>query len=107
MQTIVRQFNAGVGFNVGIEIPVAAWLSLVPELEANYNFIQGETLTDSKEYYFTAEPHANIVYTVVWSEVWESGTAEVVSGGQIIVVPFRVKTGLEFSTFTNSLGCDQ
>jgi hypothetical protein len=104
-QTFVHQYTAEVGVNLGVEIPMVAWLSLVPELQASYGYENGQIDTQTVEYNMAAAPGTNIIYTVTWNEVWESGTANVSNGSDAILVPFRAKTNLIYDIASEKRNC--
>ncbi|GAB1472076.1 hypothetical protein MASR2M66_29540 [Chloroflexota bacterium] len=104
-QTFVHQYTGEVGFNIGIEIPFAAWAKLTPEFTAKYGFENGQVDTRTVEYNMAAAPGTNVVYIVTWSEVWETGTANVINGNDTIVVPFRVKTNLIYDIASEPRTC--
>lgn len=104
-QTFVYQYTGEVGFNIGVEIPFIAWAKLTPEFTAKYGFENGQVDTRTVEYNMAAAPGTNVVYIVTWSEVWESGAANVTNGNDTIVVPFRVKTNLIYDIASEPRTC--
>ena len=104
-QTFVHQYTGEVGFNIGVEIPLPLWMKLTPEFTAKYGFENGQVDTRSVEYNMAAAPGTNVVYIVTWSEVWESGAANVLNGNDTIVVPFRVKTNLIYDIASEPRTC--
>ncbi len=106
-QTFVQQYTVEAGVKIGVDIPVASWLRLLPELQAKYGFEQGQISTQTAEYNMAAEPRTNQVYVVTWKEVWESGTAEVTAGADMVLVPFKVKTNLIYQVDSQALQCTQ
>ncbi|GAB1472078.1 hypothetical protein MASR2M66_29560 [Chloroflexota bacterium] len=104
-QTFVHQYTGEVGFNIGVEIPFTAWAKLTPEFTAKYGFENGQVDTRAVEYNMAAAPGTNVMYIVTWSEVWESGAANVLNGNDTIVVPFRVKTNLIYDIASEPRTC--
>lgn len=104
-QTFVHQYTGEIGFNIGVEIPLPLWAKLTPEFTAKYGFENGQVDTRTVEYNMAAAPGTNVIYIVTWSEVWESGAANVINGNDTIVVPFRVKTNLIYDIASEPRNC--
>lgn len=105
-QTFIHSYRIEAGAAIGVEIPVALQLRLVAELEARYSYEQGQLDTRSIEYSMAAEPRTSVTYVVTWSEVWESGTADVETGPDVVSVPFRVRTNVVYDVDSETLACE-
>jgi hypothetical protein len=53
-----------------------------------------------------AEPGTNLVYLITWQEIWEKGMAQVTSGIDNVLVPFKVKSNVVYKIDSQSLGCN-
>lgn len=104
-QTFVHEYRQEIDAGISADIGVAAWLRLVPELQAKFGFEQGQIDSRTVEYEMAAEPQTNVTYIFSWKEEWDSGTASVVSGADTILVPFRVKTNLIYEVDSMPLTC--
>jgi hypothetical protein len=104
-QTFVHQYTSEIGFSIGIEIPLPLWSKLTPEFQAKYGFENGQIDSRSIEYNMAAAPGTNVIYIITWSEIWESGAANVINGNDTIIVPFRVKTGLMYGVSSEPGTC--
>lgn len=105
-QTYIREYQLDAEASLGVEIPLPLWLRLIPELSLQYGFQQGQIDTKTVEYEMAAEAETSVVYTISWQEVWESGQAEVVSGDDLIIVPFRVKADMIYALDSESIPCN-
>jgi hypothetical protein len=105
-QTFVREYRAEAGVGIGLQIPLTVWLRLVPELQVKYGFQQGQIDTKTVEYDMAAEPGTNLVYLITWQEIWEKGMAQVTSGIDNVLVPFKVKSNVVYKIDSQSLGCN-
>jgi hypothetical protein len=104
-QSFIKQINTEVSAKIGVEIPLAVWFRMIAELQAKYGFEQGEVDSRTIEYEMGAEPRSKVVYVVTWKEVWDSGTAKVISSQKGFSVPFRVRTNLIFQIDSKKIAC--
>lgn len=104
-QAFVKQVNSEYSARIGVEIPIVVWVKLVAEVQAKYGFEQGQLDSRTIEYQMGAEPKSHVVYVITWKEVWNSGTAELVSNSQNFFIPFRAKTNLIFQIDSKKVAC--
>lgn len=103
-QTFIHEYVSEVGGSVGIEAGVP-WAKLLVELQAKYGFEQGQVDSRTADTTLEVEPGTNQVFVIVWSEVWDSGTATVMAGNDRIEAPFRVKKDVIYSIDSQKLAC--
>lgn len=106
-QIFVHEYHAEVGGSVGLEVPLPFnLLNLQLELQAKYGFEQGQVASRTVSYRMEAEPGTNQIYVITWQEVWDTGTAQTITGADTITVPFQVKTNLIYKVDSSKLPCN-
>jgi len=78
---------------------------LILELEARYGYKQGQIDERTINTTLTAEPETNQSYLITWQEIWESGSGIAVVGEDTVSIPFRVRTNVIHSIFSEKLSC--
>lgn len=73
---------------LGIEIPIFDWIKIAAEIEKHYGISDKQITTYSTT--LTVPAGQNIQYTVIRKQIWESGTAIVVSSGVEVSAPYRI-----------------
>jgi hypothetical protein len=81
------------------------WAKLLVELQAKYGFEQGQVDSRTVDTTLEVERGTNQVFVIVWSEVWDSGTAAIMAGNDRIEAPFRVKKDVIYSIDSEKLAC--
>jgi hypothetical protein len=108
MQAFIHEYRGELGGGVGFGVPLPrTLLNLQLELQAKYGFEQGQIDSRTVTYRMEAEPGTNQVYVITWQEVWETGTAQVVTETETISVPFRAKTNLIYQIDSMQLPCNE
>lgn len=106
-QVFVHEYRAEVGGSLGLGIPLPFnLLNLQLELQAKYGFEQGQVASRTISYHMEAEPGTNQIYVITWQEVWDTGTAQTITGADTITVPFQVKTNLIYEVNSSKLPCN-
>jgi len=103
-QTFIHEYHQETTAGVSVEIPLF-FVKIVPELQTRYGYENGQIETKTVEYNMAAEPQTKVTYIVTWQEVWETGTAEVTSGSDLIEIPFKVKTNLVYQIDSEPSSC--
>lgn len=104
-QLFTHEYREDSTVKIGVDIPVGVWLDLTAQLEKTFGFKQGEVSSQAVEYNMAVEPGTSLIYEVVWKEIWESGTADMKTGNDTIVIPFRAKTGLVYEVISRARDC--
>ena len=103
-QTFIYEYQSEVGGRTGLNMPLG-WVSLILELEARYGYKQGQIDERTINTTLTAEPETNQSYLITWQEIWESGSGIAVVGEDTVSIPFRVRTNVIHSIFSEKLSC--
>jgi len=104
-QTMIHEYRAETTAGIKFDFPVGIWLAIVPELQTKYGYEQGQIETKTVEYEMAVEPKTRVTYTITWQEVWQTGFAEILSGNDTILVPYRAKSYLVYKVDSEPLGC--
>lgn len=104
-QTFIHKYTSEIGLTIGAEIPIGIWGKIMPSLQAQYGFEDGQVDTISIEYNTAAAPGTSVAYIVTLKELWESGVATVTTGNSEGKVPFRVKTNLIYEITSQPRTC--
>ncbi|MFL5627374.1 MAG: hypothetical protein ACJ788_17500 [Ktedonobacteraceae bacterium] len=105
-QSFLHTYSVEADAGVGAELSLpGGWTTLLLDLQTKYGFQQNQFEAKTESYHMEAEPGTNQVYVITWQEVWESGTAQVVKGSDVITIPFRVKTNLISSVDSSRMDC--
>jgi hypothetical protein len=105
-QTFYHQYQVenSAGVQAGIPLP-AGWPSLLVEFQTKYGFEQGQVDSQKASYHMQAKAGTNVLYTVTWKEVWESGSATVLVDNQAVEVPFKVRVNVIYAINSEELKC--
>jgi hypothetical protein len=103
-QTFIHEYVSEFGGGIGVEVGVP-WAKLLVELQAKYGFEQGQVDSRTVDTTLEVERGTNQVFVIVWSEVWDSGTAAIMAGNDRIEAPFRVKKDVIYSIDSEKLAC--
>ncbi len=103
-QTFIHEYVSEFGGSAGVEVGVP-WAKLLVELQAKYGFEQGQVDSRTADTTLEVEPGTNQVFIIVWSEVWDAGTATIMAGKDRIEAPFRVKKDVIYSIDSQKLAC--
>lgn len=103
-QTFIHEYVSEFGGSAGVEVGVP-WAKLIVELQAKYGFEQGQVDSRTADTTLDVEPGTNQIFVIVWSEVWDSGTATIMAGNDRIEAPFRVKKDVIYSIDSQKLAC--
>jgi hypothetical protein len=103
-QTFIHEYHTNVSFGIGLEISLF-WLAVVPQLQFESGYSNGQIETKTIEYDMRAEPKTRVTYVFTWQEEWKTGAAEVMSGGDLISIPFEIRTNLIYNTDSESFSC--
>jgi hypothetical protein len=105
-QTFIYEYQASAEGGVGLNIPLPfGWANLILELQARYGFEQGQIDSRTIETTLNADAGTNQAYMITWKEIWESGSGTVLTGGDTITIPFRVRTNVIHSIDSQQLSC--
>lgn len=104
-QTYMHEYRVEAQAGVSVDIPLALWLKVVPELSLRYGFSQGQIDTTTVEYDLIAEPGQYINYFITWQEEWGTGTVDLSENNQRILVPYRVKMNLTYKIESQAQSC--
>ncbi len=102
-QTLIHEYHADIG--AGISIPVGSWIKVIPELQANFGYEQGQIETKTLEYNMATDPGTNVTYVITWKEIWETGSVDLLSGTDTVSFPFRARTDLVYQIDSEDLPC--
>lgn len=105
-QTFYYEYTTEVGAAVGGEVGLPSLpMGLLAELEKSYGYVHGEINTQEISYTLKARPGTNQVYEIIWKDRWEKGEALVMANGELITVPFKVRTNLIYEVNSEKFDC--
>lgn len=103
-QSFIHEYHTSVTGGIGLEISLF-WLKVVPQLQVESGYSNGQIETKTIEYEMQAEPKTRVTYVFTWQEEWKSGVAEVTAGGDLISIPFEIRSNLIYSTQSEPSSC--
>lgn len=94
-QSFIYKYQLETTASVSADLGLPANLpKIILQLQGRYGFEQNQIGEVSETVSLGAAPGTNQVYTIVWKEVWETGTMEIMHGTSRSLIPYKIKKNL-------------